>query len=197
VWKLKSTSQRSKPAKKIPARVDREGVIKGRLARLCRLERRHLDRSRSWFNDPELARLLGRTRKISDAGHKEWFSGLHQREDCVYFAIEIGSEGQYVGNIWLWGVDTFHRKAELRILIGERDCLERGIGTEAIQLLCQYGFNNMKLHKIYAYVHATNPRARRAFEKAGFEVEGILKDDRCIEGRFTNVYLLGKLHDTH
>ena len=91
----------------------------------------------------------------------------------------------------------FHRKAELRILIGERECLEKGIGTEAIQLLCQYGFNDMKLHKIYAYVHATNPRARRAFEKAGFEVEGVLKDDRCIEGQFTNVYLLGKLHDAH
>jgi RimJ/RimL family protein N-acetyltransferase len=197
VWKLKSTSQRSNRTKKLPARVVRKLIIRGRLARLCRLELRHLNRSRSWFNDPELARLLGRVRKISHAEHKEWFSGLHQREDCVYFAIEMESEGRYVGNIWFWGIDTYHQKAELRILIGEGDYLEKGIGTEAIQLLCKYGFNNMNLHKIYAYVHATNPRARRAFEKAGFEVEGILKEDRCIEGQFTNVYLLGKLHDAH
>lgn len=197
MWKLKSTSQRAEPPNRFPARVARKRGIRGRLAKLCRLERRHLDKSRSWFNDPQLARLLGRARKISDAEHKEWFAGLHQREDCVYFAIEIGNEGRYVGNVWLWGIDTFHRKAELRILIGEGDCLEKGIGTEAIQLLCQYGFKKMKLHKIYAYVHASNLRARRAFEKAGFEVEGTLKEDRRIEGQFTDVYLLGKLHDAH
>ena len=197
MWKLKSISPRSKRTRNLPARVARERVIRGHLARLRRLELRHLDQSRSWFNDPELARLLGRTRKISGAEHKEWFSGLRQRADCVYFAIETEGEGRYIGNIWLWGVDTFHRKAELRILIGERDCLEKGIGTEAIKLLCKYGFNNMNLNKVFAYIHATNQRARRAFEKAGFEVEGILKEDRCIEGQFTDVYLLGKLHGAH
>ena len=195
MWKLKSTNQRSKRIEKLPEKVDREHVIGGQLVRLHSLALRHLDQSRSWFNNPELARLLGRIRKISDAEHKEWFSGLHQRGDCVYFAIEVESGGRYVGNIWLWDIDPFHRKAELRILIGEADCLEKGVGTEAIQLLCKYGFGNMNLHKIYAYVHATNPRARRAFEKAGFEIEGILKEDRWIEGQFINVYLLGRLHD--
>ena len=55
----------------------------------------------------------------------------------------------------------------------------------------------MKLHKIYAYIPATNPRPRRAFKNAGFEVGGILKEYQCIERQFTNVYMLGKLHDTH
>ena len=55
----------------------------------------------------------------------------------------------------------------------------------------------MKLHKIYAYIPATNPMARRAFKNAGFEVAGTLKEDQCIERQFANVYMLGNLHDTH
>ena len=117
------------------------------------------------------------------------------REDRVYFAIETRGGARYIGHAWLWGIDPFNRKAELRIFIGESDCLEKGIGTEAICLLCRYGFKEMKLHRIYAYVHATNSRARRAFEKAGFKIEGLLRDDRRVGRQFINVCLLGKLCD--
>lgn len=195
MWKLKSTSQKRKSVKRFDGRAAQGGILNGKLARLCRFEQRHLNRSRLWFNNQQLARLLGRTRKISKAENKEWFSGLHERKDCVHFAIETRGGEKYIGQAWLWAVDSFNRKAELRIFIGEGDCLEKGIGTEAIHLLCRYGFNRMKLHKIYAYVHATNSRARRAFEKAGFQAEGLLKEDRRIERQFVDVYLLGKLSD--
>jgi RimJ/RimL family protein N-acetyltransferase len=38
-----------------------------------------------------------------------------------------------------------------------------------------------------------NPRALRAFEKAGFAVEGVLKEDRWDGDRYCDVYLLGRL----
>jgi len=56
---------------------------------------------------------------------------------------------------------------------------------------------NMNLRKIYAYIHATNQRARRAFKNAWLEVAGILKEYQCIERQFINVYMLEKSHDTH
>jgi RimJ/RimL family protein N-acetyltransferase len=141
--------------------------------------------------------LLGRTRRISESENKKWFLGLRKRKDCIYFAIETSHGERYIGHVWLWGVDRSNRKAELRIFIGEDDCMEKGIGTEAIRLACCYGFNTMRLHKIYAYVHAANSRARCAFEKAGFQVEGLLKGDRRIGRRFIDVCVLGKLQDAH
>jgi UDP-4-amino-4,6-dideoxy-N-acetyl-beta-L-altrosamine N-acetyltransferase len=168
-------------------------MISGRTISLHPLERRHLDRTRAWANDPELARLMDRARPVAQAEHERWFASLREQTDRAYFAIELNEGARHIGNVWLWAIDRRHRKAELRIVIGEHDCLEKGTGTETISLVCSYAFENLGLHKVYAYVLATNPRARRAFEKAGFTLEGTLKEDRHVDGGFTDVYLLGKI----
>jgi RimJ/RimL family protein N-acetyltransferase len=49
------------------------------------------------------------------------------------------------------------------------------------------------LHRLYAYVFARNPRAKRAFEKAGFTVEGLLRQERRFGTEFIDVYLLARL----
>jgi RimJ/RimL family protein N-acetyltransferase len=67
------------------------------------------------------------------------------------------------------------------------------MGTEAISLACQYGYGALDLHKVYAYVLGINLRARHAFEKAGFELEGTLREDRRVDDAYTDVFLLGKL----
>ena len=157
------------------------------------LEPRHLEKTREWANDPELMRLLNRDRPISGSEHQQWFDSLKDRKDCIYFAIETNAHSVHVGNIWLWDIDPRHRRAELRIVIGNNAYTGQGAGTEAINRLCSYAFEEMNLHKIYAYVLAFNPRARRAFEKAGFVLEGTLREDRWIGDGYTDVYLLGKL----
>jgi len=168
-------------------------MISGQTISLRPLERRHLEQTRAWANDPELARLLDRARPVSDAEHDEWFAALHQHPNRLYFAIETNKDDRHIGNVWLWDIDWRHRRAELRIVIGETPQPGRGTGTEAISLLCDYAFERLNLHKIYAYVLAINPRARRAFEKAGFALEGTLKDDRWTGEGYTDVYLLGRL----
>jgi RimJ/RimL family protein N-acetyltransferase len=81
----------------------------------------------------------------------------------------------------------------LRVVIGEPSQTTRGIGTEAIDLACSYAFERLNLHRIYAYVLEINPRARRAFEKAGFALEGTLRQDRWFEDRYVDVFVLGRL----
>lgn len=160
--------------------------------RLCPLAHRHLDKTREWANDPELMRLLNRAHTISRDEHEHWFEGLQQREDCCYFAIET-ADGAHLGNVWLWAIDPRHRHAELRILM-DLDHAGKGVGSEAINSLCDYAFERLDLHKVYAYVLAINPRARRAFEKAGFVLEGTLREDRWTGAEFTDVHLLGKIN---
>ncbi len=136
---------------------------------------------------------MDRARPISDIEHERWFSTLHERTNCVYFAVETNADARHVGNVWLWNIDWRHRKAELRIAIGDSGATDKGLGTEAISLLCSYAFERLNLHKLYAYVLAINPRARRAFEKAGFVVEGTLREDRWVVDHYSDVYLLGIL----
>jgi RimJ/RimL family protein N-acetyltransferase len=81
----------------------------------------------------------------------------------------------------------------VRIVIGEASAAGRGLGTESIGLLCDYAFQRLNLHKVIAYVLEINPRAKRAFEKAGFTCEGTLKADRWVDDRYTDVHILGRL----
>src|SRR5258708_1147608 len=168
-------------------------MIDGQGVSLRPFERRHLDRTRQWANDPELARLLDRARPVGELEHEQWFTALHTKQGCVYFAIETNPDSAHIGNVWLWGIDWRHRKAELRIVIGEATGTGRGLGTEAINLACCYAFERLNLHKVFAYVLSINPRARRAFEKAGFALEGTLKADRWSVDRYVDVFVLGRL----
>lgn len=173
----------------------------------------HLARTREWANNPELMRLMDRAKPVTEAEHEAWFKSIVRRTDCAYFAIEIrptafanstvahradtpyGETGRarHVGNIWLWAIDERHRKAELRVVIGEADARGQGLGAEAIDRLCRHAFDELGLHRIYAYVLASNPGARRAFERAGFLLDGTLRDDRWTGERFVDAYLMGRL----
>ncbi len=169
-------------------------MLTGHRVVLGPLNRCHAERTQTWMNNPELSRLLGRGRPVSDVEHEQWFAGIQGRSDCVFFSIQT-RDGEHVGNVWLWDIDTRHRKAELRIVIGEPCNQGKGQGTEAIRLASVYGFERLNLHKIYAYVLDINPRARGAFENAGFRLEGTLKEDRWVGDRYADVYLLGKLSE--
>ena len=168
-------------------------MIEGKIITLRPLAERHRAKTRVWANDPELMRLLDRAHPVSAEEHETWFARLEERTDCLYLSIEANGDSAHIGNVWLWEIDQRHRRAELRIMIGENAHTGRGAGTEAISLLCDYAFEHLNLHKIYAYVLALNPRARRSFEKAGFVLEGTLREDRWIGDGYTDVYLLGKL----
>jgi RimJ/RimL family protein N-acetyltransferase len=159
--------------------------------RLVPLARAHVARTRDWANDPELALLMDRARPVSEVEHDAWFAALLQRADCAYFAVE--ERDRHVGNVWLWAIDGRHRKAELRVVIGEAAARGRGVGSRAIDLLCRYGFERLNLHRIYAYVLGINPAGRRAFETAGFVLEGTLREDRWSEGRFVDCDVLARL----
>ena len=163
--------------------------------RIVPLERRHAERTREWANDAAIMRLMDRATPVSSDEHEQWFASLAHRPDCQYFAIETAS-GKHVGNVWLWAIDRRHRKAELRVVIGDPGARGNGLGSEAIDLACGYGFDRLGLRRIYAYVLGINPAARRAFERAGFLLEGTLRDDRWTGDRFVDAYLLARVSDT-
>lgn len=151
--------------------------------------RQHLAHTLQWTNDPELARLLDRHDTVTAEEHERWFVSLSSREDTIFFAIE--DDARHVGNVWLADISSRHRKAEVRIVLAP-DAVNRGCGSRAIELIAAQAFGHMNLHRLYAFVLAFNPRARRAFEKAGFTLEGTLREDRFDGARFVDAVVLGR-----
>jgi RimJ/RimL family protein N-acetyltransferase len=169
-----------------------EGNVNQRV-RLVPLAEKHLDATFRWVNDPAMMRLLGRATHVESDEHLRWFDQLQRRTDCRYLGVETTDDGAHIGNIWLWDINTVDRKAEVRVLFGDEAARGRGYGSEAIRLLADLAFDTMRLHRLYAFVFSINPRAKRAFEKAGFRSEGVLRQERRVGDEYVDVYLLGQL----
>ncbi len=144
------------------------------------------------MNDPTLMPVLNRLNLITLDEHTRWFASLPARDDLVCYAIEITGPRRHVGNIWLNAIDHVHHRAEVRIMVapGEHG---RGLGPAAITRLAGQAFQELKLHRLFACVLATNVRGRRAFEKAGFTLEAILREDRWTGTGFADVLLFARL----
>lgn len=135
-----------------------------------------LDRCLEWINDPELQARIGRRQPMSRAQEQEWLTGQYKRDDHLNLAVVLKDGDQHVGNCGFNTIDFINRSAELGMLIAERDAWGKGYGPEAVGLLLKHGFSELNLHRIWLWAFSFNQHAVRAYEKAGFKHEGVLRD---------------------
>jgi [ribosomal protein S5]-alanine N-acetyltransferase len=95
-------------------------------------------------------------------------------------------QGRFIGTARLHSIDWSDRKARLAIGIYDRRFWSHGLGTEAIRLLLQYGFDQLNLNRVELRVLEFNSRAIRSYEKCGFFREGIERDSAFVDGRWEN-----------
>jgi RimJ/RimL family protein N-acetyltransferase len=79
--------------------------------------------------------------------------------------------------------------------ICEDDCLNRGIGTEALRLWVDYLFANSDVHRIALATWSFNPRMMRVAEKVGFVHEGVQREARQWRGEWLDGILYGMLRE--
>jgi RimJ/RimL family protein N-acetyltransferase len=98
-----------------------------------------------------------------------------------------------IGNSGFFNVDWRVRSAELGIVIGDKAYWNQGYGTQAMRLLVHHGFTTLNLNRIFLRVYEDNPRAVRAYEKAGFFQEGRMRQGEYHDGRYLDVLLMSVL----
>lgn len=125
-------------------------------------------------------------RPATDQILEAFFETATNNHNAVVFMIEEQKTGQLIGTCGLYEIFWPGRRAELRILIGEPSMFDKGYGTEATLTTLAYGFERLNMEVIHLGVSASNVRAVRSYEKAGFIQEGV---------RRNYVYSRGKYHD--
>jgi UDP-4-amino-4,6-dideoxy-N-acetyl-beta-L-altrosamine N-acetyltransferase len=146
-----------------------------------------------WINDPEIVRFNSAYRPINWAQHCGWWDSLNNSETKVSFAIRVLDDDRIIGTAQLTGIHQVHRRAEVSIRIGEQVDRQRGAGTEALRMLVRYAFDHLNLHRIFTHVWADNLRAIRAYEKAGFQREGVMARHVFIGGEWKDVVIMAAL----
>ncbi len=114
--------------------------------------------------------------------------------DLRYFAIEtLDDSAQMVGACSLQHIDLRNRHAELSIFMMARDVRGKGYGTEAVRLLLRYGFDVLRLDKVYLGVYDFNEGGIRAYEKNGFRYEGRHRQMLHYDNRAWDEWFMGIL----
>lgn len=89
-----------------------------------------------------------------------------------------------VGLIDLFDLEPKDRRAAIGILIADPADRKKGYGAESISLICEYSFNHLALHQVYANVTADNEASVRLFESQGFSLVGVKKDWILVNKQF-------------
>ena len=99
------------------------------------------------------------------------------------FAYAADMDGTAIGSIGAFRQANIHfRTAELGYYLDEA-YWGKGIMTQAVRMLCEKLFEKTDLLRIYAEPFAYNTGSRRVLEKAGFQLEGILKNNAVKNGQ--------------
>lgn len=148
-------------------------------------------------NNPRVAKNLRNAfpnpYTLADA---EWYIN-----DCIEKGDEkqctraIVVDGHAVGSIgfFLQG-DVYEKNAEIGYWLGEA-CWKQGIMSRAVKELCDYGFAHYDIVRIYAEPFDYNQGSRRCLEKAGFQLEGILRKNAYKNGEFFDSCVYGLLKE--
>ncbi len=140
----------------------------------------------AWLNDPAARQYTEISGTETIASVTRYIDETNAAKDAAIWRI-ISDGKAHVGNIRLSHIRWQHRRAEVAILIGRREHWGKGIATEAIRLLTEFAWSKLGLHKLTAGILAPNVGSRRAFEKAGFAVEAVLRDHAILDGAFCDV----------
>jgi RimJ/RimL family protein N-acetyltransferase len=148
-------------------------MLKGDLVRLRALEPEDAEMIHPWLSDPEVGRWMnnGHPRSLAQVRKRAEERPLN-RYELVVLGIETVADGRLIGIVDLRDAEPEVGNAELDIYIGDAEHRGGGYGTEALRLMCRYGFNSMRLHMITLWVVAENERARHVYRKVGFSEDG-------------------------
>lgn len=114
------------------------------------------------------------------------------RDDVACFSVVELASGELAGEAVLWGIDLHNRMAHLGLSL--RPAFRgRGLGSDVVLALCEYGFAVRGLHRLQVDTLARNAAMIQAASRAGFVPEGTCRRAAWVGGDFADEVILGLL----
>lgn len=150
-----------------------------------------------WKNDPEIGIMVrGSELQTSLSTEIRRFEKNQRDFDTIRLIIEI-KMGTPIGFIVISELDKPNKKANFGMLIGEKHLWGKGYGTDALNTLINYLFNDMDLNRLGLEVFDYNIRAQKLYEKLGFVIEGRQRQGLYRNGKYSDVFFMGLLKEEY
>lgn len=98
-----------------------------------------------------------------------------------------------IGEIGYYRTDLANYRAEIGYML-HLDFWRKGLISEAIKKVINFGFQEMKLHSISANINPANDASRQILLKHGFEKEAYFKEDYYFRGKFLDSEIYGLIN---
>lgn len=154
------------------------------------------DNYANWLNDQETTLFIGSGKFPSTIeGLRGYIDFYNKSKDGMLLGIFLKKSSKHIGNITLHQISWKDRHAEIGIIIGDKKSRGKGYATEAVRLVADHAFNKLNLRKLYTGMIKGNEASKRAFEKVGFKVEGVLRGHFYLNGKYLDCYRMGLLRN--
>lgn len=142
--------------------------------------------------EPDIAHFTGCKESFSKEEVISFFCQCREDDSRRDFLL-VSPAGEIIGESVLNEIDWEAKCANFRIAIFHRADCSRGLGSWMTEKALEYAFEVLKLHRVELDVFSFNPRAIRAYEKAGFRREGVRREAIPCEGGYADDILMAIL----
>lgn len=153
-------------------------VLKGQHIHLRALEPEDLDFLEATENDASFWEISSTQVPFSRYLLEQYIANSHQD---IYTAKQLrliiadNNTDKPIGIIDLFDFNPQHKRAGIGVLI-IKDYQQKGVASEALELLIQYSFSVLNVHQLYANITADNTNSLALFKKFQFTTVGTKKD---------------------
>jgi [ribosomal protein S5]-alanine N-acetyltransferase len=147
-----------------------------------------------WLNDEEVCRSNSHAVfPNTEQKMKSYFDNLQNQQQHVVLAIVHTESERHIGNVSLQNINWVSRNGEFAILLGDKDYWGGGYGEEAAQLIVDYGFSRLNLHRIYCGTFEDNEGMKKLAARLEMKQEGLRREAVYKNGTYHNVLEFGVL----
>jgi RimJ/RimL family protein N-acetyltransferase len=174
-----------------------EPILRGRLVYLRPAERDDVPLFVRWLSDARTTGYLAAHSPIGLAMEERWFEDLldHHGQDRWYFVICRLDDDRPVGSLDLREIGPTSGGAGLGIVIGDPADTGHGYGTDALEVLLDFGFGELRLERMWLEVFDFNERAIHVYQRLGFVHEATFRHAIFHGGRHLDLQRYGMLRE--
>lgn len=136
-----------------------------------------------WLNDFEVTDYTGKSAQLITLEDEIKYFANPKENERIFFIVRKDDE-KLIGTVGLHQINHINRCATLGIFIGDKSGRNKGYGTEAINLVLEYGFKYLNLNNIKLDVYEANQRAIACYKKCGFKEYGRRRKSEFIYGKY-------------
>lgn len=141
-------------------------------------------------NDPRIRKPLTLPTPLNREQAESRFERHTESDESVGLLICVDEEP--IGKVDLFDIDETHGTSEIAYWLVP-ESWGNGYANDAVDLLVRYAFEERRLRKVSAHVLVGNEGSQAVLERAGFQREGRLRDERYVDGEHRDVFRYGLL----